>query len=35
MAGVRNFADPNVKKNDGVPVTKQSVQKDYSVMSCI
>ena len=23
MAGVRNFADPNVKVNDGVPVTKQ------------
>lgn len=23
MAGVRNFADPNVHKNNGVPVTKQ------------
>ncbi|KAM3459564.1 hypothetical protein MY5147_009877 [Beauveria neobassiana] len=26
MAGVRNFADPNVKKNDGVPVTKQPIK---------
>ncbi|TQV93598.1 non-hemolytic phospholipase C precursor [Cordyceps javanica] len=26
MAGVRNFADPNVKKNDGVPVTKQAIK---------